>query len=412
MNDGSPPPTTSRTTAAPLRLAYGTNVAPQEDLAGLLGALGGLWTDVRKLAAPDGTLGLGLWLPEAAARATGSDADAMRAVRAALAAGGLELATVNAFPQRAFHAPVVKEAVYRPDWTDPERFTYTSAVARAIAGIVAPGSDVTISTLPLGFPKWTIDAWLRAAGLLFGAVLDLHRLRDATGTTVRLALEPEPCCAIETADEAIVFFESAVRPYLASVARAAGLTESAAEEIVLRHLGVCLDLCHAAVEHEDPVDSLRRLRAAGVPVHKVQVSAAVEVPDPSDPAQIEALQAFVEPRWMHQVGVPLAGAKHGARVLRDLPDALADPALAQSKPWRVHFHVPLSADTVGGLPTTRPAAERFLAEIARDPAPPVLEIETYTWSVVPGAPPDLAANVAAEIAWVRGRLSAGRERGR
>lgn len=385
-----------------LRLAYGTNVAPQEDVEGIVAALGGLWARVRRRALPDGTLGLGLWLPEAAASALARDAEAMRRVRATLDEHGLALTTVNAFPQRAFHAAVVKDAVYRPDWTDPSRFAYTSAVARAVAGIVAPGSDVTISTLPLGFPKLPMETWLRAAGLLFAAVLDFRRIREATGTTVRLALEPEPCCALETTTEAMEFFVTAMRPYLAAVARTAGMTEDAARDVLDRHLGVCLDLCHLAVEHEDAVAARERLRGAGIPVHKVQVSAALEVPDPEDPAQRAALGAFAEPRWLHQVGAPSdVGA---ARVVRDLPVALADAAFAARKPWRVHFHVPLSADAVEGLPTTRADVARFLAHVANDPQPPVLEIETYTWSVVPGAAADLAANVAAEIAWVRGRL--------
>lgn len=381
----------------PLRLAYGTNVAPQEDVRGLLAALGGLWADVRRRTSPDGVLGLGLWLPETAATALCRDAGLMREVRAALTANGLAIETVNAFPQRGFHAPVVKDAVYRPDWTDPARFAYTVAVARAVAGIVDAGSDITISTLPLGFPKLATDVWLRAAGLLFATALELHRLRELTGTTVRIALEPEPCCAIETTSEVMEFFVTAVRPHVGAVARAAGLTDDAAQAIVARHLGVCLDLCHLAVAHEDPFEARERLRGAGVPVFKVQVSAAVEVPDASDTAQRDALAAFAEPRWLHQVGVP------GRRVL-DLPTALADAALAAERPWRVHFHVPLSSGAVGGLPTTQPAVGRYLATVAADPEPPVLEIETYTWSVVPGAAPDLAENVAAEIAWVREHL--------
>lgn len=381
-----------------VRLAYGTNVAPQEDVAGILAALGGLWADVRRRAGPGGRLGLGLWIAESAAAALARDPGAMREVRSALATHGLDLTTVNAFPQRAFHAPVVKDAVYRPDWTDPARFAYTSAVARAVAGIVPTGADVTVSTLPLGFPKWPRDAWLRAGGLLFASVLDLHRIREATGTTVRLALEPEPCCALETTSEAIEFFALTVRSQSAALARAAGIAPAAAEEMLARHLGVCLDLCHLAVEHEDPLAARERLRGAGVPVFKVQVSAAVEVPDPADPAQREALAAFAEPRWLHQVGAP------GGAVLRDLPDALADATFAARRPWRVHFHVPLHAESIGGLPTTRPEVERFLDALPLDPEPPVLELETYTWGVVPGAAPDLAANVAAEIAWVRARL--------
>lgn len=395
--------------ARPLRLAYGTNVAPAEDVAGIVAALGGLWADVRRLAEPDGTLGLGLWLAEPAAAALARDAGAMREVRGVLAANGLEITTVNAFPQRAFHAPVVKDAVYRPDWTDPARLAYTSSVARAVAGIALPGADITISTLPLGFPKLPMQTHLRAAGLLFAATLDLHRLREATGTTVRLALEPEPCCALETTTEAMEFFVAGVWPFLGAVARTAGLTEDAAREIVDRHLGVCLDLCHLAVAHEDPFAARERLRGAGVPVFKVQVSAAVEVLDPADPAQRAALAAFVEPRWLHQVGAPgvASGVGAPARVLRDLPDALADPTFALHRPWRVHFHVPLSAEEVGGLPTTRREVARFLSLVAGDPDPPVLEIETYTWAVVPGAPPGLAENVAGELAWVRGALAAG-----
>ena len=381
-----------------MRLAYCTNVAPAETLDALVAGLGGLWTDVRRLAAPSGTLGLGLWLPDAAAHELARDPNRMRAVRSALGDANLELVTVNAFPARAFHAPVVKEAVYRPDWTEPERFAYTSAVARSVAGIVPPGSDIPISTLPLGYPKMSTQDQFRAAALLFATVLELHRLRELTGTTIRLALEPEPCCALETVAETIEFFGVAVHPFAGQL-RAWGLTPAQAEEVVLRHLGVCLDLCHLAVEHEDPVAAFARLEAAGVPVFKVQVSAAVHVPDPADPVQRAALERFVEPRWLHQVGAP------SGRVALDLPHALADDDLATRNPWRVHFHVPLHAAEVGGLPTTRPDVERFLRHVAAMDAPPVLELETYTWSVVPGAADDLAANIAAEIDWVRTRLA-------
>ena len=382
-----------------VRLAYGTNVAPAETVGDLLDALGGLWTDVRRIAAPSGTLGLGLWLPDEAARELARDPERMRDVRAALADARLELVTVNAFPARAFHAPVVKETVYRPAWTEPERFAYTCAVARAVAGIAPQGADVTLSTLPLGYPKLAMPDQLRAGALLLATVLELHRLRELTGTTIRLALEPEPCCAIETVRELIEFFGVVVRT-LARHVTAGGLTPAAAEDAIRRHLGACLDLCHLAVAHEDPVEAMARLRAADVPVFKVQLSAAVEVSEPGDEANRAALARFDEPRWLHQVGAP-----NGVVVL-DLPQALHDASFAMSKPWRVHFHVPLHEESVGGLPTTRRDVARFLRHVASLDDPPVLEIETYTWSVVPGASDDLADNVAREIAWVRGVLNA------
>jgi hypothetical protein len=200
-------------------------------------------------------------------------------------------------------------------------------------------------------------------------------------------------------DETIEFFGVCVRPLLQSLSAAAGITPSRADDVVQRHLGVCLDLCHAAVEHEDPVDALTRFGAMRIPVFKVQVSAAVEVPSPKSDAQRAALARFVEPRWLHQVGTP------DRPVVLDLPQALEDATLSDSKPWRVHFHVPLHLDEVGGLPTTRPEVARFLRHVATLEHPPVLELETYTWSVVPGATDDLAANIAAEIAWVRGQLA-------
>lgn len=380
------------------RLAYCTNVAPAETVGELVDALLGLWTDVRRIAVPGGPLGLGLWLPDEAARELSRDPERMRDVRAALSDAQLELVTVNAFPARAFHAPVVKEAVYRPAWTEPERFAYTCAVARAVAGIAPQGADVTLSTLPLGYPKLAMPDQFRAGALLLATVLELHRLHELTGTTVRLALEPEPCCAIETVRELIEFFGVVVRP-LARHLTAAGLSAAAADDAIRRHLGACLDLCHLAVEHEDAVEAMARLHAADVPVFKVQVSAAVEVSEPGDASNRAALARFDEPRWLHQVGAP------GGLVVLDLPQALHDASFAKSKPWRVHFHVPLHEEEVGGLPTTRRDVARFLRHVTTLDVPPVLEIETYTWSVVPGASDDLAANVAAEIAWVRRELA-------
>jgi sugar phosphate isomerase/epimerase len=371
------------------RLAYCTNVAPAESVDALVAGLGGLWRDVAQRAGERGRLGLGLWLRDRVAAELAQSKGSRERVRAALDAGGLELVTINAFPARAFHAPVVKEAVYEPAWDDPDRVAFTLDVAAAVSGLVPPGTDITLSTLPLGFPKWDADRVDRAVTRLVQVARELDDLAYATGVEVRLALEPEPCCVLETTAEAIAFFEERLRPG----ARLAG-----AEDAAARRLGVCLDLCHTLVEHEDPIESFQTYNETGVPVFKVQVSAALEVPDPADPIQRERLGAFVEERWLHQVGVA------PGRVLPDLPDALADPSLTAHAPWRVHFHVPLDQAEVGGLPTTRPAVARFLAHVRTLDAPPVLELETYTWSVVPGAAADLADNVAREIRWARGQL--------
>jgi len=369
----------------PLRTAYCTNVAPAGSVDALVDGLSGLWCAVRERAGLE-RLGLGLWLRDQVAAELAGDAAACERVRDTLAANGLDLVTVNAFPARAFHAQVVKEAVYRPSWLEEERAAYTLDVARAVAAIAGPRADVTLSTLPVAFPKRAETEMAEAAERLVRVAGELARIASEGGPTLRLALEPEPCCALETTAETLAFFERHLR--------------RAGWEAAAEHLGVCLDLCHACVEHEDPIEALHAYAAAGVPVFKVQVSAALEVPDPSDPLQRERLAAFAEERWLHQVGAA------AGRVVADLPEALGDSALARARPWRVHFHVPLHRDEVGGLPTTRPEVERFLDHVAGLAEPPVLELETYTWSVVPGASEDLAGNVAAEVRWVLARLEA------
>ena len=369
------------------RLAYCTNVAPAPTLEALEASLVGLWTEVRQRAGLE-RLGLGLWFPRPVAEELATDENAMRRLRSALDAAGLDAVTYNAFPSEDFHAPVVKQDVYAPNWLTDERRTYTLHVARIAAALADPGDVIPISTLPLGFPKWDERRKTIAADQLALVAMNLAMLEKLVGVSVRLAIEPEPGCVIETTDEMLSFWNDILLP-----------TAGMRADHVKKHVGVCLDLCHATVEHEDPIESLCRYEEAGIPVHKVQVSAAVEVPDPSDAEQREKLAAFTEDRWLHQVGAP------ERPVALDLPNALADESMASAAPWRVHFHVPLHAETVGGLPTTRPVVERFLSHIKTLEVPPVLELETYTWSVVPGASIDLAANVAAEIDWTRAQLA-------
>ena len=64
-------------------------------------------------------------------------------LRRDLDARGLEVVTLNGFPYRSFHAPVVKYAVYQPDWLSRERLDYTVNLARVLAGLLPPDATVT-----------------------------------------------------------------------------------------------------------------------------------------------------------------------------------------------------------------------------------------------------------------------------
>src|SRR5690606_12198571 len=193
------------------------------------------------------------------------------------------LYTVNAFPYGAFKNTLVKERVYEPDWRGDDRADYTMQVADILAEVAAPGVEPTIQSPPLGFkPRVTgqdvIDAYTHQ---VVKTVVHLIKLRERTGRLVRLALEPEPYCFLETTEEAIAYFTDHLyaEGAVASVAKQTGLTPGASQAALLEHLGLVYDICHQAVEFEDISGSLRKLADTGIPVFKLQEAAAVRVPE-------------------------------------------------------------------------------------------------------------------------------------
>jgi hypothetical protein len=226
----------------------------------------------------------------------------------------------------------------------------------------------------------------------------LARLEAESGRLISLCLEPEPGCYLQYSADIVRFFD-------------AYLLAEGDEAAVRRHLRVCHDVCHAAVMFEEQDDVLRRYRAAGIEVGKVQISAAIHVPlDRPDENQrgqtIEQLSQFAEDRYLHQTVVRQDGAE---RFFEDLPLALAAASRppAAPGPWRIHFHVPIYLDRFGNLETTQGDILRCL-EAARDLSRVNhFEVETYAWTVLP---PELqqrrlADGIAAEMHWFDGALT-------
>ncbi|NDZ80837.1 metabolite traffic protein EboE [Streptomyces sp. SID10853] len=369
-----------------VHLAYCTNVHAAETLDGVTDQLDRYAARVRdRLDVP--VLGVGLWLARDAARELASRPDLTARLRDHLRRRGLETVTLNAFPYRGFHRPVVKHAVYTPDWSDPRRLAYTVDCARVLAGLLP--HDITegsISTLPLGWrTDWTPQRHATARAHLVRLAAELSDLRRNTGRTVRVGLEPEPGCAVET------------------TAQAARLLAGLPGE-----LGVCLDTCHLAVQFEEPAAALARLHGASLDVVKAQISRALHVADPAAPGRAEHLAGYAEPRFLHQTRMCAAdGTVHSTD---DLTDALQGP-LPRTGPWRVHFHTPLHADPEPPLQATGDVLESALQVLLGGPRAHVrhLETETYTWAVLPAAArprdrDDLVAGIAAELDWTRNAL--------
>ncbi len=373
-----------------MELSYCTNVHPAEDLEGIIEQLDVHAGPVREAAGLD-ALGVGLWLPAETAAVLASDEAARDRLREALERNGLTLQTINAFPYQGFHDDVVKLAVYRPDWTTPERLRFTMDCATALAELLPEGAAGSISTLPLGWREgWDAAADAAAEASLVALVEHLAGIEARTGRTIRVGIEPEPGCILDDVADVVAWLGA--RPHLVAAGR----------------LGLCLDTCHLAVSFADPGEAVAAATAAGVPIVKVQASVALEIPDPSQPGTLEALAPFAEARYVHQVrALPVAGERHAAD---DLPEVLeADPAWPTDRPWRVHVHIPLHAVPEAPLRATTEVLLAAVSAVLDSPGGhrAHLDVETYTWSVLPPSlqPESLVEGIAAELRWARAHLS-------
>ncbi|MBW3570680.1 MAG: metabolite traffic protein EboE [Gemmatimonadetes bacterium] len=389
-------------------LTYCTNIHPGESWAEVRSNLDRFVLPVRARVAPGAPFGVGLRLSGRAARELGEPGQ-LDEFRAFLREHALYVFTLNGFPHGAFHGQPVKEDVYRPDWLEDERLAYTDLLAELLAALLPRGIEGTISTVPGAFgPR--VAGERDAADMAARMARHVHRLlrlAESTGRRIALALEPEPCCHLETVADALEFFARHLigGAGVETLAREAGLARAEAEAALRAHAGICLDTCHMAVEFEDPAAVLARLRDAGIRVLKVQVSAGLRATRLDGPAR-QALAAFADGVYLHQV-VERRG-DGGLRRYLDLPDALAaaEGAPGQDREWRVHFHVPLFHPRLGLFESTRDYAREVLECVRAESGCRHFEVETYTWDVLPEEfrAGGIVAAVAKELDWAMAHL--------
>ena len=373
------------------------NVHPGETLEDVERAIVEGPAAIRQKMFPGQPVGAGLRLSAAVATDLAEHPERLARLKSLLDEHGLCAFTANAFPAGNFNSGSVKEEVYRPSWAERGRVSYTLAAAHALASL-GGGAQVSLSTVAGGYradgdDKKTRDEMARNLALTAAA---LHTLREETGVSVRLCLEPEPLTTIETTEDAVEFFRKHVYPGgERALHGTATYNPGQATEILHEHLGLCYDCCHQAVLWEDPVDSLDRLDRSGIPIGKLQLTCALEG-SPRD------LARYDEPRYLHQVAAP---GGHRAHDLGALPDDWSAITVA-----RAHFHVPIYLETVGSLRTTRPFLETALAEVVRRGLTSDIEIETYTWDVIPEKDrrakcgETLLESLEREYSWVLDRL--------
>jgi sugar phosphate isomerase/epimerase len=386
-------------------LTYCTNIHAADSWPDVLAGLREHLPEIKATVSRDSPFGVGLRVSASASEALKEPA-ALAELRSLLDEGDYYIFTINGFPYGAFHGEPVKQGAYRPDWGDPARLSYSNDLADLLAALLPNGIDEgSVSTVPCTFKPWANDELLRAiVDNLINHVAHLTAVQERTGKTVVLALEPEPYCLLETIEEAVAFFKSHLLG-VAAVARLSGLTGMSQDDALAalkRHLGLCYDVCHAAVEFEDARASLKLLRDADIKIAKVQLSSALRIPNVS-PATLGQLKPFDEPVYLHQVV-----QRKGGRLKRymDMVDAFAAFEDAADTEWRIHFHVPIFLDSLKDFGTTQEFLKEILAIHRESPITNQLEVETYTWDVLPERYRDLgvAAAIAREISWVMDEL--------
>ncbi len=363
---------------------------------------------LKRRFAPDDPFGVGLRLSARDAREL-QEGSRLEAFRTFLDAEGLYVAIINGFPFGSFHGSVVKADVYAPDWRDPARLAYTLDLSRILARLLPDGIDGGVSTAPLSYKAWMpatdTAGWTQATENVTEVAIALARLRQEQGTFIHLDIEPEPDCCLETSTETITFFEQwLLRHGTPRLARALGVGADEARDILLDHVRVCFDCCHFAVEHEDPIEALDRLARAGIRIGRIQLSSALRADVPAEADRAAAVHArlrpFADSTYLHQVVTRSADGRHQ---FPDLDVALAQAVSNAAAEWRIHFHVPLFLREYEGLGSTQDDVRRVIEAAMAHPITTHLEIETYTWDVLPpGLKIDLLDSIEREYNWVLG----------
>jgi hypothetical protein len=417
-------------------LSYCTNIHAGNAWSDVLPELQRQLPRVRSAMHYDKPMGIGLRLSRNSVDSL-QDPDVLAEFQSWLTANNHYVFTINGFPYGVFHGERVKEDVYKPDWTEDARLEYTCLLADTLVKLNPPDDYGSISTLPGTYKDWIMPGTeQRISQNLIKAVAHCVKLKQNTGVTIALALEPEPCCLLETYSESIDFFNKYLfaGDAVESLAKQTGLNTSDATAAMHTHIGICYDVCHSAVEFENPAHAIARLQSAGIDIIKIQLSSALEIPCVNE-ASVRQLSRFDEPVYLHQVieqrGDSLTRYNDMNAAITSLRHRLEsrstmDPSLQMAMTgdfgtiarqffapigepdptWRIHFHVPVFIDKTEHFSTTQANLSQVLQLQKMSGFCRHLEVETYTWDVLPKAyrTQSVSQAIAREVDWVRERL--------
>jgi len=389
-------------------VTYCTNIHPGQDWKNTLKYLKKYVPSIKGKVAADRNFGLGLRLSNKASEELNT-ADHLIRFKKWLADEGIYVFTINGFPYGNFHDERVKDMVHAPDWTTPERVTYTRRLFDQLAFLLPEGITGGISTSPISYKYWHSSENARHKAFTTGAehlteiIIHLHELEKTTGKYLHLDIEPEPDGLLENSDDVVQFFNAYLQPVATKRLREKqGIQVELASKLVKRHITMCYDICHFALAYEKPEDTFSKLGRQGIGIGKIQVSAALKIlfQKSNEAAIWDSLSRFDEPTYLHQVTEKKGNS---VKTYNDLPILLKD-----KRPFtelRAHFHVPIFLERFEALYSTQDHILGVLNILRNKKISDHLEIETYTWDVLPvELKKDLSGSIVREINWLKEKL--------
>lgn len=393
-------------------LTYCTNIHAGDGWREVFSNLKKYAPELKRRLSPQAPFGIGLRLSSQESEQL-LEGDHLQEFKQFLDTEALYVFTLNGFPYGSFHRQRVKSAVFAPDWRAEERLSYTLRLIEILAYLLPEGVEGGISTSPLSYKPWFAEyddeGWRIMTRNIARVAETLVTLKDERRKIIHLDIEPEPDGLVENSNEVVDFYKSCIFHNAApQLARRLAISRERAVERLLDHVQICLDTCHMAVEYESPANVLARFHNAGIKVGKIQISSALKLMLPHDRSAREAiarqLQAFAESTYLHQV---VEQRRDGSlRHYTDLPYALTKIYEPQATQWRIHFHVPLFIDHYGQFRSTQDEIHTVFDYLKRTHFSRHLEIETYTWEVLPAAyKSELVDSIEREYHWVLDSLA-------
>jgi hypothetical protein len=389
-------------------LTYCTNIHAGESWNDHFAALRQNIPGIKKRISKDQSFGIGLRLSHEASLQL-QEKDTLGIFKDWLKHEDCYVFTMNGFPYGGFHHTKVKDHVHAPDWTTPERVSYTIRLFNILAELLPEEMEGGISTSPLSYKYWHSagqqeDVFEKTTKNILLIIEHLIQIKNKTGKLLHLDIEPEPDGLLGNGPEFFNWYDRWLltigKPYLQ---QQFGFTSEQSEAAIKEHLQLCYDVCHFAVGYEEHADVVRQLREKKIKVGKIQISAALKAIMPDNPTDrepvVQAFRQFNESTYLHQVVARQADGSF--KQYPDLPEALNDAANPLTKEWRSHFHVPLFVQDYGLLKSTQDDIRKVLSIHCKEPFTNQLEVETYTWEVLPDAmKAPISESIIREMEWV------------